>query len=123
MSGPLGCAGLDSPHRKKRGQVAEGSYQSHTKDTWKAHTYSILFQKHLIEFLNVFQNKKTQIGGKKEHGKFNSSGVTISVVMLEAWQNPRRHNTHPGPSLNLLATKTCRPQPVLPPFIMPEVGA
>lgn len=56
-----------------------------------------------------FKNKKIQIGGKKEHGKFNTSDVTISGVMLQAWQNPRRHNAHPGPSLNLLATTTYRP--------------
>lgn len=41
-------------------------------------------------------------------------------VMLQAWQNPRRHNTHPGPSLNLLATITCRPQPVLTPSTTSE---
>lgn len=42
-------------------------------------------------------------------------------VMLQAWQNPRRHNTHPGPSLNLLATITSRPQPVLTPSTTSEV--
>lgn len=44
-------------------------------------------------------------------------------VMLQAWQNPRRHNTHPGLSLNLLATITCRLQPVFPLSTTPEVGA
>lgn len=44
-------------------------------------------------------------------------------VMLQAWQNPRRHNTHPGLSLNLLATITCRLQPVFPRSTTPEVEA
>lgn len=78
-----------------------------------------------FNFLHHFPEGSTITGPVFAHDSdlLGAFGIAISVVMLEAWQNPRRHNTHPGPSLNLLATKTCRPQPVLPPFIMPEVGA
>lgn len=45
-----------------------------------------------------FKNKKIQIRGKKEHGKFNSSGVTILGVMLQAqyllWAQPNPAGYH-----------------------------
>lgn len=54
----MGRPPQSSTQGEERGQRTEGSYQSYTKDTPKTHAHSILFQKHLIEFLNVFQKQK-----------------------------------------------------------------
>lgn len=54
----MGRPPQSSTQGEERGQRTEGSYQRHTKDTPKTNAYSILFQKHLIEFLNVFQKQK-----------------------------------------------------------------
>lgn len=49
----VGWSGQSSP-----GKESQGTERAFIGVTPNTHTYSILFQKHLIEFLNVFQKQK-----------------------------------------------------------------